>query len=161
VVVVGVSCPFRPTRGLGEPVLEAPELELPVTEERVDCVVAEPDEVPVESLLDCVPVLVEVEGLVTEGVLEAFEEAIVDVEDNAPVVDDDAAAEEEVAALIGAKPALQLALISLKYCAGYTNQLLSGRNQRRHRRSSGKCPRRATNCRQLRSSRKHCWYIHR
>jgi len=34
VVLLGVSCPFRPGDP-GDPVLAAPELELPVTEERV------------------------------------------------------------------------------------------------------------------------------
>jgi hypothetical protein len=68
-----------------------------------------PDEVPVESPLDLVPVVdVEVDGPVTEVVVEPIEEVIFVVEDDPPVVEDaaDEDEDEELAAFVDANPAL-------------------------------------------------------
>lgn len=129
VVLLGVSCPFRP----GDPVLEASELDVPVTEVRVDWTEVEPDEVPAEIPLELVPVLVEVDIPVMEGVLDAFEDVIVD-EDNPPVAEDDAAVEEALAASFGANPGFLLILISLKQNTDNPYPILSGHSQRQYTR---------------------------
>jgi hypothetical protein len=68
-----------------------------------------PDEVPVESPLDFVPVVeVDVDGPVTEAVVEPIEEVTFVVEDDPPVVEDaaDEDEDEELAAFVDANPGL-------------------------------------------------------